>query len=477
MTDEYDRWLDEDAAELLLRGESLDAVLDASADSPDAAARKRAARLADALGAARHGLPLNGESRAVESAAGAGAGSGTGEVGAAGAAGGELPGEAAALAAFRQARATREAAPLASSTAAAPSEASVSFDSGDSGPASASASVRDADSAVAVSPPASGIPVRTRLRIRWGRSVRLGIAAALAACTLGGVAVAAGTGVLPTPFGSDGDDGDPRPGGSVSAAATPPGTRTGPSPGATSPVERDDRDGDPDDGDRDSGREDGGQASDTDESGGRTDTGSDTDSDSDPDPDPDRTDSDAGRPEGGTKSPAPGGGSAGRDEQSPDDGQAEARPGLTPAQQRDLYRRVVTACRDYQSGKSLAAEARRRLERAANGAGNVAKLCDRALAAQRDGGDDDGGGSASGGDHGSDAGSDDQGRADDSGNGNGSGDRGGPADSGNPAADHGRDAGDGARQSLDDTGSSVTHRLGSGSDTLRTDLSRDSFSF
>ncbi|MET8691681.1 hypothetical protein ACFTT0_19280 [Streptomyces bauhiniae] len=114
---------------------------------------------------------------------------------------GELPGEKAALAAFRDARAT------------VPAESAYGY--GDAG------LVR------------IGAPAPRDRRSRWGRPVRFGLAAALAAGTLGGVAVAAGSGVLPGPFRHD----DPRPGASVSAAATP--SRTGdpatpaPSPGTS----------------------------------------------------------------------------------------------------------------------------------------------------------------------------------------------------------------------------------------------------
>ncbi|MEW1655673.1 hypothetical protein [Streptomyces sp. NPDC093707] len=67
-------------------------------------------------------------------------------------------------------------------------------------------------------------------RTRLARPFRRGFAVALAACAISGIAVAAGTGVLPTPFRS----GDPKPGASVSAAETPstfetqaPATTTG----------------------------------------------------------------------------------------------------------------------------------------------------------------------------------------------------------------------------------------------------------
>ncbi|MFE0345831.1 hypothetical protein [Streptomyces griseoluteus] len=109
---------------------------------------------------------------------------------------GELPGEKAALAAFRDARAT------------VPAEHAYGY--GDAG------LVR------------IGAPAPRARRSRWGRPVRLGLAAALAAGTLGGVAVAAGSGVLPGPFRHDA----PRPGASVSATATParPGEPVSPPP-------------------------------------------------------------------------------------------------------------------------------------------------------------------------------------------------------------------------------------------------------
>jgi hypothetical protein len=103
---------------------------------------------------------------------------------------GELPGEAAALAAFRAARAR-------------------------SGPGAR--------------------PVRrTRLRSPLGRPLRVGIAAVTLGGVLGGVAVAAGTGVLPAPFGRGNDS--PTPASSVTAAPDgrlrqPSGTIGSPSAG------------------------------------------------------------------------------------------------------------------------------------------------------------------------------------------------------------------------------------------------------
>ncbi|MFP3988362.1 hypothetical protein U9R90_12785 [Streptomyces sp. E11-3] len=365
MTDEYDKWLDEDVAELLLRGESLDAVLDAS-DTPS---RARAERLADALGAARDGLPPHGDP--VPGATG------------------ELPGEAAAVAAFRQAHAS----------AGAPAP----------------------EPAIAVSPSRGGTAAHRPSRIRWGRPMRYGIAAALAACTLGGVAVAGGAGVLPAPFGGDGGSkGEPRPGTSVSAAVTPPDTLMSPSPGSPDPGHS---------------------------HGDHTD---------DPSAEPD-----AGASDGGKKSQAPGGGSPDGDEQGQDNGQPEAGRDLTPQEKRDLYQRVFDVCRDYQNGKPLPADKRRRLERAANGAGNVEKLCDRALAVERDG---EGEGRPDGEDgqekHDSDGDGDDADRR--------------PEGEQKPGAGNGR--GEDAEQSLDETGSSVTSRLGTAPEALQIQPSESSIS-
>ncbi|MEU8472430.1 hypothetical protein AB0F30_31845 [Streptomyces sp. NPDC029006] len=167
MADEQYRWLNRATAERLLRGESPEAV--------DACARDQAERLSQALGA------LSGLS--AEAAPGTG----------------ELPGEQAALAAFRKAREAADA----DRTATAPA----------SGGARASVPCADAGLVRIGAGGRTGIPFR---RPRWARPVRLAVAAAVAAGTLGGVAVAAGSGVLPTPFG----DGKPGPAASVSAGET-----------------------------------------------------------------------------------------------------------------------------------------------------------------------------------------------------------------------------------------------------------------
>ena len=151
------RWLDRETAELLLRGESLEAV--------DPAARDQADRLARTLGA------LSVESSPAKV---------------------ELPGEEAALAAFRAARTGNDVGRAALARRGR-------------GPSSDAGLVR------------LGRPATTVPGPRWGRPVRVGLAAALAVGMLGGVAAAVGTGVLPTPFHDD-----PAPAASISAAVTPP---------------------------------------------------------------------------------------------------------------------------------------------------------------------------------------------------------------------------------------------------------------
>ncbi|MFD7323803.1 hypothetical protein ACFV9D_22325 [Streptomyces sp. NPDC059875] len=152
MADERYQWLDQEAAERLLRGEPVDAVDDHT--------REQAERLARVLASARP-LPLAGPTQAV------------------------FPGEEAALAAFRKAAAERGTA--ASPAVFAPTAAELD--------------------GVRLGP----VPAARQ----WGRSLRYGLAAAVAAVAVGGVAVASGTGMLP--FDSD----RPTPAGSVSAVEIP----------------------------------------------------------------------------------------------------------------------------------------------------------------------------------------------------------------------------------------------------------------
>ncbi|MFG3248408.1 hypothetical protein [Streptomyces sp. NPDC048187] len=173
MADEQDRWLDRETAEFLLRGEPLEGL-----ESADPVARDRAERLVVALGALSP-LPTPSDE--------------------------ELPGEAAALAAFRKVHAER---------ADASSQARAALGRG------AAPGLRDT-AVVRIGPRGEGAR-----RARWSRPLRLGLAAALTVGMVGGVAVAAGTGVLPTPF----DRTQPEPAATASAATSPGRSPAPPSP-------------------------------------------------------------------------------------------------------------------------------------------------------------------------------------------------------------------------------------------------------
>ncbi|MBZ6198556.1 hypothetical protein KVH17_02365 [Streptomyces olivaceus] len=177
MADEQNEWLDRETAELLLCGESPEAVHPGS--------RKRAERLAAALGALS--APPGPQASSVSADA-------------------ELPGEEAALAAFRKVNAERSDASARMPAALGRGTPGRTRDAG---------------------------PVRlgrrgdgTR-RPRRHRPLRLGLAAALTVGMVGSVAVAAGTGVLPAPFGGT----EPEPVATVSAAASPERPLMSPSPG------------------------------------------------------------------------------------------------------------------------------------------------------------------------------------------------------------------------------------------------------
>ncbi|WP_316747640.1 hypothetical protein [Streptomyces herbicida] len=283
MADEQYKWLNRETAEHLLRGESLEAV--------DAAAREQAERLAKALGA------LSPDTTPADA---------------------ELPGEEAALAAFRKAREATAAEELA-------------VGHGDE------SAVRRTGRSSDVGLVRIGSPSRAARRPRWARPARLGLAAVLAVGMVGGVAVAAGTGALPTPFGDE----KPGPGASVSAAVTPDRPAGSPSrdnvQGGTSgtPTPSDTAGGYPSAGSsRDAAGKDGGDGRSTDERG--------------------------------TPGTADGTGTWGRS--------------------------VAEACRDIRDGKTLGSDRRRALEGAAGGSARVWKYCRAVLEAAADaaGQDDEG---------------------------------------------------------------------------------------
>lgn len=366
MADERYEWLDKDAAERLLRGEPVDPV--------DGHARTDAERLMAALAAAR------------------GARSATGE----------LPGEAAALAAFRavpRAARTRgqfEAQAAGRATQSSePGQPEVYGQLGQSGQSShpetlGAIRIGPAPSARSSSSSSFASPGGMR-SLRWSRPIRFGLAASLAGCALGGVAVAAGTGVLPGPFGGHAN---PLPASSVSAPASPGELGSGPASDETR-VPR--------------------PAS----------TGPDTSADAAVPSAPAGDGTRMG--DGGANNRDGQGSTDGKDGGYGDD--VDARPRSEDGTARDSTSgsgqggtsgkwlgRTVRACRDYRDG-NLDADRRRRLVELARGAGNLDRFCKRVL--EKD--DGDGGDAQQGSGNGSGDGGDAQ---QGSGSGDGAGDDG-----------------------------------------------------
>ncbi|GGN90739.1 hypothetical protein GCM10011579_086950 [Streptomyces albiflavescens] len=300
MADEQYRWLDRDAAERLLRGEPLEAV--------DADTREQADRLADVLGTLAAEPTLNSP---------------------------ELPGEAAALAAFRSARADRDGERAQLGRRGLTHPAAHASDAG---------LVR------------LGRAAGNGRRARWGRPTRFGLAAVLAAGMLGGVAVAAGTGVLPTPFSNE----RPSPAASVTAAGTPEQPLLSPSPGASG-------------------------------NGG----------------------SQVPTPDGTTNGPSGGNSSDDDAVGGAASGQPRSDSTGTSGRTHDWWRRTRSSCRDVLDGKDLDAGRRRALEDVAGGSGRVRKYCTGILdrldgnSAGQDGGDDKGSDHGGHGDQGDQGGDDD----------------------------------------------------------------------
>ncbi|WP_327353889.1 hypothetical protein [Streptomyces sp. NBC_01304] len=310
MADEHFKWLSEDAAERLLRGEPLDAV--------DGHERKQAERLAELLDSVRtvrrpaaphhpHHHPQHSQhsrhSQDEQHPVPAGArhdaapahdtGHPSGDLSA-----GELPGEAAALAAFRVANAVR------------------------------AADAARAESAAETGAVRIGRAPAAAPRTRWGRPMRFGLAAVVAACTLGGVAVAAGAGVIPTPFGGREA---PQPGATVSAEATP-SAQESPRPDISKP----------------------GLAGEASES-----------------------------PDGKASSQAPGGQATPGGAPSSEAGRQPTGDGKDEGDKGKWAERAIAACRAYRNG-TLDPESKKRLERAAGGAERVRRFCDRVLDAADD---------------------------------------------------------------------------------------------
>ncbi|WP_030609562.1 hypothetical protein [Streptomyces sclerotialus] len=277
MADDRYSWLDEDAAERLLRGERVDAGRGRGAqeldDLLDAAAMAATAPSPDTV----------------------------------------LPGEEAAVAAFRQASAARSTRDTAAADGAAGA----------------------AEDGIPVVRSVPGGTSRTE-RSRFGRPFRRGLAVALAGCALGGAAVAAGTGVLPTPF----HGGPPVPSPSASVAATP------------RPLES--------------------RAPDAEASDGGT-----RSPDAEPDPADPASPTASGGPDGSTE--------PGREDT--DDAARIPVPDVTSGQGGlgggDTGKRaaVLALCRDYEAGRTPPEDRDRvrRLERAAGGAEKLHASCKRYL--------------------------------------------------------------------------------------------------
>ncbi|MFD3740616.1 hypothetical protein [Streptomyces sp. NPDC058629] len=268
---------------------------------------------------------------------------------------GELPGEDAVLTAFRQATRAGGALP---------------------GQRGTLRSVH-----IAAAPAA---PLR---RPRWSRPVRFGLAVSLAGCALGGVAVAAGTGVFPGPFGGLGS---PAPAASVSAATPEPLGSGLPADGPSAEALPSPPD-DPAPVSSPGSRRPGASEEPTGvEPGGTV-----------PEPDDDRTGgrNRPGGPEGSGGSGESGGG-AGREDASKDPAGRDDRPGGAGGQgdqDGNWHEKSTKACKAFRDG-TLDERSRRHLIQLAKGEENLKRFCDRLLGGGGSGGSDGGGSSGGGGD-------------------------------------------------------------------------------
>ncbi|MGW5527291.1 hypothetical protein [Streptomyces xanthochromogenes] len=185
--------------------------------------------------------------------------------------------------------------------------------------------------------------------------VRLGLAAALACCAIGGVAVAAGTGVLPGPFAFD--EQDPAPASTVSAAVSPDPVATSPTyslpPGSPSPDRAVPSSGAPTPGD----------------------------------PTHPASPEGPGPAAGGTSDPGRRGG-------DPTGGPGGDEGGAGGSNGKQWLARTTEACREYRSGR-LDTNKRRDLESEAHGSAALKGFCDLVLDGKP--GKSDGGGTGSGG--------------------------------------------------------------------------------
>jgi len=411
--DDRYRWLDDEVAEELLRGSAVDARSAQGGGRPgedrdnvEAAPTSTSVRAgavtpswarSEAAGAQAHPADrlasvldaLVAEQTAMPYAMGAGRGGRLpGQAGQSA----ELPGEAAAIEAFRVAHAETVHSGTVDMSAG-PSE---------SGTVVGRRAVREDRRRSAGRRSGAG----RRLSL-GGRPLRAGFAMAVAGCALGGVAVAAGAGVLPTPFGGGGS-----PATSVSPLASPSGGDREAALGGG--------DGSPEDsnGPRRGTREGGGSGP---------------------------SDSPDGKDLAGTER-----GQDGRDSKGPggEEGWQDGDGNLSESEKKAIARAMCTAYED----QKLSLQDRLRLEAAAGPAG-VRKFCDKhdgnssaqsgGVGAPGDSGGGDDGSGSDGGDSDGDSDGDDSGGAD-------GGDSGGDASGGAGAPSNG-----GADGSGGDSGSRV----------------------
>lgn len=417
MADDRYTWLDEETAERLLRGLPVDAQGNRGTRTPNPeeqnpperdirrgkserhapksgerpngegswdvpsdawfedADRRTADRLASALGelAAEHSTPPQAARGATSV---------------------ELPGEAAALSAFRAARfgvLQSGSVGVAGAGAESGGDSASGSASGDAAPADASSRRRLRGRTGGRAGREGHGGRRSARSLIAGRPLRAGFAMALAGCALGGVAVAAGAGVLPTPFGGGGT-----PTVNVSPVASPSGEETDGGGG-----EGDER----------------GHDTAGDHHGGKHRSGDPDSEDGKGEKDGENDVAASGSESGSPRTPGGDGGNGARERDDDRDERHGSRPGSGNGDNGDKKAIAAALCRAYSEGRISAGD-RRKLERAAGGRAVVQKFCARhGLPPAASGGLANGGGGSGGGHNGGGSGGD-------------GGDGGGPGESG-----------------------------------------------
>ncbi|AQU66876.1 hypothetical protein [Streptomyces niveus] len=298
MAHERETWLDHGVAELLLRGRQVE-----TADMHAQAQADRLARVLEEIAYAAYA------GRVADAYADAGTDAGASSAGTPG----ELPGEAAALAAFRQAVGTAGRTVPSARDAGADARA-------------------DGIGTVRLGPERHGDRIP-----RFGRPLRLGLAAAMAGCALSGVA--AGAGYLYAPSAGESS---PQPTNSVSGVVTPEPLASDSPSDSSPPATPDDLPGGSGTGPVVPGAT--GSATGTDTAGGPT------------------------------------------HKREGEKGQTSSGNGWKDGDGDKWYAKLVQACHEYRNG-TIAVGKKKLLESAAKGPQGVGRFCEQLLA---DGPDDDG---------------------------------------------------------------------------------------